>query len=74
MYVLIELCFIVLVGVFMVTQFVIPTWKDTPVLPLFRRRKLVKKLTEVHGDVEDAELKRQIGEERVRAAKIVGRK
>lgn len=74
MFALIELAFIVLVGVFVVTQFVVPAMRDTPVLPMFRRRKLVKKLTEAHGAVEDAELRREIMEENKRAAKIAGRK
>lgn len=71
---LLEMGFMILVGVFMVTQFVIPIWKDTPVLPMFSRRKLVKKLTEAHGDVEDAEVKLQIEEAKKRAAKVAGRK
>jgi hypothetical protein len=64
----------VLIAVFVVTQVMVPLWGNVPLFPMFRRRKLVKKLTEVRGAVDDAELKRQINEERARAAKVAGRK
>ncbi len=57
--------------IFAATQIVIPLWRGTPIFPIFRKeRKLVKELSEAKGEVREAELVKNIHEERKQAEEI----
>ena len=58
---LLELIFVMLFVVFMLTQVLLPAATNEPLFPFFkRRRKLEQKLTEARGEVADAQLRKEI--------------
>lgn len=61
---LIELTLIILFVIFMVTQVIIPMWKNMPLLPLFisSRRNLVKGLKTVSELETEKELAKELKE------------
>ncbi len=57
------------VAILLVTQIVVPAWKDEPFWPLFRwrRRKLHNEIKEVTAQLGDAELEQELEKVRARA-------
>lgn len=66
-----EVLFVVLVALFVVTQLIVPWSKRTPTLPLFRREhRLSESLDEAEEGVREARLEREISK-RHRAAERI---
>ena len=67
-----EACFIISAMAIIISQWIIPIFRDQPLFPLFRKRELHKKIAEAEERILEAELERTVDEidARVRKSRI----